>query len=252
MCIMSIPMFGKGLSTFCVALKTDGTLWSWGSNDEGQLGNGRVGGAQYEPIEILDDVKSFTLGNRTAAAIKQDNTLWTWGENSCGQLGFWGGDDRYGSHHDEYCQTVPIQVLEDVQEIQFSSYGDYAAAIKSDNSLCTWGNNFNNQLGNGGASNHVDTYNTPCQSTPTQILDNVVSMCLAGSDIQRMAAILEDGSLLAWGKFLAGSGFQESDYPQIIMEKVLLIDMEEYNNLALTEDHNLYNWNIDGHFSFKM
>ena len=69
------------------AIKTDGTLWCWGGNGQGHLGqNNRT--AYSSPVQIpgttWKNVVSFSNG---AAAIKTDNTMWSWGYNAQGQLG---------------------------------------------------------------------------------------------------------------------------------------------------------------------
>jgi len=72
---------------FTVAIRTDGSLWSWGSNYAGQLGQGdnrqrsvptQVGSASWHGV---------TAGTGFALAIRSDGTLWAWGDNSSGQLG---------------------------------------------------------------------------------------------------------------------------------------------------------------------
>ena len=70
---------------FTVALKTDGTLWAWGGNDYGQLGNGTVVSAA-QPVQVLDQVTAVSAGDYHVAAIRADGTLWTWGDNLYGQL----------------------------------------------------------------------------------------------------------------------------------------------------------------------
>ena len=65
---------------FTVALKTDGTLWAWGGNDYGQLGNGTVVSAA-QPVQVLDQVTAVSAGDYHVAAIRADGTLWTWGDN---------------------------------------------------------------------------------------------------------------------------------------------------------------------------
>ena len=110
---------------FTVALKTDGTLWAWGGNDYGQLGNGTVVSAA-QPVQVLDQVTAVSAGDYHVAAIRADGTLWTWGDNLYGQL----GDGTRDS------VSAPHQVLTDVR---FVVMGDYhAAAISTDGTLYTF------------------------------------------------------------------------------------------------------------------
>lgn len=188
---------------FTVALKTDGTLWAWGGNDYGQLGNGTVVSAA-QPVQVLDQVTAVSAGDYHVAAIRADGTLWTWGDNLYGQLGdgtLWTwGDNLYGQLGDGTRDSVsaPHQVLADVR---FAVMGDYhAAAISTDGTLYTWGSNLDGQLGNGGLGDTTDEETgAMLQLTPT-----VVSLPAAVSDVTvgagHTAAILSDGTLWTWGR----------------------------------------------------
>ena len=68
------------------AIKMDGSLWMWGFNSYGQLGNETTEDSKV-PIRIMDDVKCVSLGDYFSAAIKADGSLWMWGSNAGGQLG---------------------------------------------------------------------------------------------------------------------------------------------------------------------
>lgn len=77
-------------SAHTVAIKSDGTLWAWGRNDYGQLGDGRQGDNDlHTPTQIGSDDKwvLVSAGGYHNHALKSDGTLWAWGNNSSGQLG---------------------------------------------------------------------------------------------------------------------------------------------------------------------
>lgn len=172
---------------FTVALKTDGTLWAWGGNDYGQLGNGTVVSAA-QPVQVLDQVTAVSAGDYHVAAIRADGTLWTWGDNLYGQL----GDGTRDS------VSAPHQVLTDVR---FAVMGDYhAAAISTDGTLYTWGSNLDGQLGNGGLGDTTDEgTGAMLQLTPTVVsLPAAVSNVTVGAG--HTAAILSDGTLWTWGR----------------------------------------------------
>ena len=172
---------------FTVALKTDGTLWAWGGNDYGQLGNGTVVSAA-QPVQVLDQVTAVSAGDYHVAAIRADGTLWTWGDNLYGQL----GDGTRDS------MSAPHQVL---AAVRFAVMGDYhAAAISTDGTLYTWGSNLDGQLGNGGLGDTTDEETgARLQLTPTAVsLPAAVSNVTVGAG--HTAAILSDGTLWTWGR----------------------------------------------------
>jgi alpha-tubulin suppressor-like RCC1 family protein len=71
-----------------IALKSDGTVWAWGDNQLGQLGNGN-NIASNTPVQVsgLTDVTAIAAGDNHSLALKDDGTVWAWGDNQFGQLG---------------------------------------------------------------------------------------------------------------------------------------------------------------------
>ena len=160
---------------FTVALKTDGTLWAWGGNDYGQLGNGTVVSAA-QPVQVLDQVTAVSAGDYHVAAIRADGTLWTWGDNLYGQL----GDGTLNS------VSAPQQVLDNVTAV--SAGANATAAVRSDGTLWTWGDNLYGQLGDGTRDS---------VPAPHQVLADV-RFAVMGD--YHAAAILSDGTLWTWGR----------------------------------------------------
>lgn len=172
---------------FTVALKTDGTLWAWGGNDYGQLGNGTLNSVSA-PQQVLDNVTAVSAGANATAAVRSDGTLWTWGDNLYGQL----GDGTRDS------MSAPHQVL---AAVRFAVMGDYhAAAISTDGTLYTWGSNLDGQLGTGGLGDTTDEETgATLQLTPAAVsLPAAVSNVTVGAG--HTAAILSDGTLWTWGR----------------------------------------------------
>ena len=172
---------------FTVALKTNGTLWAWGGNDYGQLGNGTVVSAA-QPVQVLDQVTAVSAGDYHVAAIRADGTLWTWGDNLYGQL----GDGTLNS------VSAPQQVLDNVTAV--SAGANHAAAISTDGTLYTWGSNLDGQLGTGGLGDTTDEGT----GARLQLMPAAVSLPAAVSDVTvgagHTAAILSDGTLWTWGR----------------------------------------------------
>lgn len=172
---------------FTVALKTDGTLWTWGDNLYGQLGDGTLNSVSA-PQQVLDNVTAVSAGANATAAVRSDGTLWTWGDNLYGQL----GDGTRDS------VSAPHQVLADVR---FAVMGDYhAAAISTDGTLYTWGSNLDGQLGTGGLGDTTDEET----GATLQLMPAAVSLPAAVSNVTvgagHTAAILSDGTLWTWGR----------------------------------------------------
>lgn len=113
-----------------VALKKDGTIWAWGDNGKGQLGDGtRV--TPSSPIQIGSSTEwvEISAGYWHSAAIKKDGSLWTWGYNDMGQLG-------NGKYSDD---LTPNQISSTNDWRKVSLGGRFGVAIKKDGTLWAWG-----------------------------------------------------------------------------------------------------------------
>ena len=134
-----------------VALKSDGTVWSWGYNNKGQLGNNTTTNSFF-PVQVtgsggtgvLTGVTAIAGGDWTSYALKSDGTVWGWGYNSTGQLGI----NSFTSY------SYPKQVyglngsgfLTNVVSIGASNNSAYA--IDSSGNVYGWGSNYYGQLAN--------------------------------------------------------------------------------------------------------
>lgn len=127
-----------------MAIKTDGTLWSWGNNDRGLVGNGSEDVRQYTPVKVLDNVVgAWSVSNgimEAKYALCKDGSIYSWGSNSGGVLGFSGGDKMtYGGPvvPSYPYQTTPRKSnLTGVASILNGGY-----ALKTDGSVWTIGAN---------------------------------------------------------------------------------------------------------------
>jgi hypothetical protein len=129
---------GGGIHT--AAIKTDGTLWTWGNNAYGQLGNNTTTN-RSTPVTTFaggNNWKQVAGGNNHTAAIKTDGTLWTWGNNFNAQLG-----DNTTTN-----RSTPVTTFAGGNNWkQVAGGGYHTAAIKTDGTLWTWGSNNSVQLG---------------------------------------------------------------------------------------------------------
>ena len=203
------------------AIKTDGSLWAWGSNGMGQYGNGNYTDSRV-PVHIMDGVVSVAAGCFHSLAIKSDGSLWAWGYNNYGQLG-----DGTTTN-----STIPIKVLDDVVSVTAGMY--YSLAIKSDGSLWAWGSNTNGQLGDGTTINSL---------VPLRVLNDVVSMA-AGE--HHSLAIRADGSLWAWGGNSYGELGNGTNIinltPVRVLNDVVSVTAGNSHSLAIKTDGSLWAW----------
>jgi len=123
-----------------LALRNDGSLWGWGGNRWGQLGNGTVTGwneGVSSPVRIMENVSAVSAHEGYTLAIRTDGSLYAWGWNSNGQL----GDGTTANRHS------PVRIMENVTAV--SAGQSHALAVRTDGSLWAWGNNTFGQLGDG-------------------------------------------------------------------------------------------------------
>lgn len=179
---------------FTVALKADGTLWTWGGNDEGQLGTGTTEGSAT-PVQVLDQVTAVVAGDYHVAALRTDGTLWMWGSNIDGQLGT--------GQATEVLQTQPVQVPLNGAVLAVAAGTGHTVAILEDGSLWVWGRNDQGQLG-------LDPDTAALVPQPTQVTEATGAVDVAVGTYQT-ACLLSDGTLLTWGaQRLLGSGSVEA------------------------------------------
>lgn len=163
-------------------LKADGTLWGFGGNHFGQLGDG-TNSDRTTAVSVLGlaGVKTVAIGEVHNLALRNDGTVWSWGYNGHGELGL--GSGVTGNIN----QAQQIPTLSGVTAIVAG--GNHSLALKSDGTVWAWGYNSAGQLG----------ASTPtASSTPTQVagLTDVVAI---GAGLTHSVALRADGTLLMWG-----------------------------------------------------
>jgi|GEM_PF-646364 len=166
-----------------IAIKTDGSLWSWGVNEMGVLGLGDTAGNTLVPTRVGTDTDwaYVAAGYFHTMAIKADGSLWAWGWAAWGRLGT--GVSSWGSFAD------PMRVGFDNDWAYVSAGHSHTVAIKTDGSLWAWGFNGDDRLGDG---------TTTDRNVPTHIgTDNDWAYVSAGDS--HTVATRRDGSLWAWG-----------------------------------------------------
>lgn len=169
-----------------LALKTNGTIWSWAQNNNGQCGLGNT--TQYsspKQIGALTNWSDIASGNNNCLAVKTDGTLWSWGNNNLGSLGL--GNTTY------YSSPKQIGSLTSWLKVAATGYA-HSFAIKTDGTLWSWGGGVNGQSGLGNTTNY---------SSPKQ-----VGALTDWSDItggyNHVIAIKTNGTLWSWGRNQVG------------------------------------------------
>ena len=130
-----------GATTHTLYLKNDGTVWAWGNNSNGQLGNGTTTDSAF-PVQVsgLSGGTAIAAGSGHTIVLKNDGTVWAWGNNSHGQLG-------NGSTTNSAI-PVPVSGLSSSVLAIAAGY-EYTVGLRIDNKVWAWGNNSYGQLGDG-------------------------------------------------------------------------------------------------------
>jgi PKD repeat protein len=169
-------------------VKTDGTVWAWGSNTYGQLGDGTTT-PRRTPVQVqgISNVVSVAGGRDHVLALKSDGTVWAWGWNAYGQL----GDGTLTN------RSLPVQITTGVSEVAAGAHHSYA--LKTDGSVIAWGRNYHAELGDGTLTNR--TRPVSVTSAPGVPVTGAVSI---GSGRDNGTAVMADGRVMAWGENLDG------------------------------------------------
>jgi len=227
------------------ALKSDRTVWAWGWNLRGDVGN--EGGTVYDnelvpiPIAGLDNVKKIGVTPLGFYAIKNDGTLWVWG---CQANQILTKTLLCPALETPYLPTQ-ISAISDVKEFYIMSFQNTINSyyvIKNDGTLWTWGNNLSGQLGDG---------TTIDRETPAQMktLTNVVSLHF-GLQFTPVFALLEDGTVWAWGEnnALGITDALRGDSPILKptqvknLTDITKISISLFHRLALKKDGTVWVW----------
>lgn len=140
-----------------LALKSDGTVWAWGLNSHGELGDG-TSFNRSNAVQVLNlsNIVAVSGGDYNSIALRSDGTVWKWGVNDVGDLGLGATDGTApGVANDPVVHAFPAQIMQDKFGNGFSNVVNVAnrdyhnIAVKADGSVWMWGANDQGQCGDG-------------------------------------------------------------------------------------------------------
>ena len=220
---------------FACALMKNKTVKCWGSNGDGQLGNGTI---EYSNIAVevlnITNVKKISVGSYFVCALKEDQTVWCWGRND-GQAMIPG--------HSEYQILAPVQVvgLENVVDINAGSY--HSCAILTNSKIKCWGQNGSGQLGN----NSTDKVFVPVEVSGIQNAIKVV----ADKGTNFSCALLRTGQVNCWGDNrygqLGNGTLVSSSIPVVVSDLADIKDITAgtFSSCAINQKNEVYCWGND-------
>ncbi len=218
---------------FVIAVKTDHTLWAWGRNDHGQLGDGSTDDRK-DPVAVEADKRwlKAAAGGSHALAIDTDGKLWAWGSNRYGQLGDGSKTDR----------KRPVMIGGDHNWSAVAAGDEHSLAIRDDGTLWSWGQNVAGKIGDG---------TTLTRTLPKRIgFDNDWSMIACGDNYS--LALKRDGTLWSWGQNEFGQIGQSAKVvtpePSRIgkSDQWIRIAAAGETSFALRKDGTLWGWGYNG------
>ncbi|MCM3267610.1 RCC1 domain-containing protein [Paenibacillus elgii] len=214
------------------ALKSDGTVWAWGNNGSGRLGDGTTTNSTV-PIQVsgLDSVVQIAAGGSHCLALKSDGTVWAWGANTTGALG----------NGTKKASKSPEQVLYLNSVIAIAANDNSSMALKSDGTVWAWGSNAYKKLGIGTTSDS--------QVSPVKVhnLNNIVSISMG---FTHSLALQNDETVWAWGAkgnndYTLGDGTKNGQAEPIIvsnLDQVAFINAGTNSSMVIKQDGSLWQW----------
>jgi alpha-tubulin suppressor-like RCC1 family protein/predicted peptidase len=251
--------------SYAVALKQDGTVWAWGANINGQLGNGTFA-RSHVPVQVLDpddasgflsDIVHLEAGARTVVALKTDGTIRCWGDGEYGQLGK--GFAKHGPG-----TTLPFKSLDKsdptgyLTNVRSVAEGRcFTAVLKNDGTVHSWGLNRHGELGLGDYEPEIDPsdphmtadfFTTVVHPRMVDGLDGVVKIA---AGMNHTVILKEDGSVWSWGynKLMSSGvlGAGNLDGSKSPVRALGLTDIREIyagmnHNFAIGRDGTIWTW----------
>lgn len=183
-----------GGQTHSLAVRSDGSVWAWGTNLQGQLGVGLTPPASDVPLRVplSGSYTAVAAGDHFSLALRLDGTVWAWGNNGFGQIGEDGGVGW---------QATPVQVVGVEGAIAIEATTSTAFALLDDGTVVAWGANTNGILGRG-SFEPVSDPEPAAVAGLTQVTQLAAGGAVSGG---HALALRSDGSVWAWGSNALGA-----------------------------------------------
>jgi alpha-tubulin suppressor-like RCC1 family protein len=287
--IIKVPTLVKGISNvksvasgqgFTLALKNDGTVWSWGVNRNGQLGDGTqtladpvtyktvLNQDKYTPVQVknLTDVVAIAADWGTSFAVKKDGTLWAWGimyRKADGDIGYlivptqlhnysdivsvslgWGNMVALKKDgtvwYSREGEAAQIDGISDIKQV--AAGGQYSYGVKNDGTVWFWGANGYTEAMVGGKA--------MSDQTPPQKLEGIKDAIAIKATAGGPLILKSDGTVWTLGDNVGGQlgigTYEDSDVPIQVKGLTKIIDIAAsgtaFSSMAIKEDHTLWSW----------
>lgn len=219
-----------------VAIKTDGTLWAWGLNDNGQCGlNDIISRSSPVQVGALTTWSKIASFRNHVLAIKTDGTLWAWGDGASGKLGSNNGNIDYSS---------PIQITSSSDWSAIGAGYSQSYAVKTNGTFWSFGQGYGGMLG------HNDRIT---KSSPTQV-GALTNWLDAKAGFYVGSGLKTDGTLWTWG--LNSDGVLGLDLPSNVYRSSPIqvgteanwstYDVAYQAMYAINTDSEFYAWGSNG------
>ncbi|HCC07805.1 MAG TPA: hypothetical protein DEP72_06585 [Clostridiales bacterium] len=241
-----------------VALKNDGTVYGWGNNGDGELGDGTII-ERYTPVQVLGvggveyltGVSQISAGGYHTVALKSDGTVYSWGSNANGQLG-----DNTIIQRDTPVQVLGVggsEYLTGIRQVSAAG-GGYTVAVKNDGTVYAWGFNGYGQLGN----NTTDESHTPIQTLGVGGSGSLTGISQVSVGRYHTLALKSDGTVYGWGNNGDGELGDNTIIDKITpiqvydvggsgyLNGISQVSAGKYHSVALKGDGTAYGWGNNG------
>jgi uncharacterized protein YjdB/C1A family cysteine protease len=177
---VSVSVYKWNNQDYTLAIKNNGSLWAWGRNSYGQLGDDSTMD-RHTPIQVGGDYDwaSAAAGDGFTLALKTDGSRWVWGYNKYGQLGDGSTTDK----------TSPVRADADYDWAEVTAGREHALALKNNGTLWAWGSNSSGRLGDGSTTRRL----TPVQVGEAGEWWSVGSVGVTGVSLNRTGTTLVVG-----------------------------------------------------------